>query len=315
MINRRLLRIKAVQVLYSYYKSAEKKSVQAAENELMHSVDKSFELYHLFLLLPIEVTRLEQQKIDRNKAKHITSEHDLNPNTNFVSNKLVALLSDNEALNTFREDSGISWKNHPELIKQLYEIVLATPAYEEYMAIENPTFEEDKQFWIRIFRKNLPEFEELGNVLEEISIYWNDDSDLILNMAQKTIKNLDIEKGAKNALMPQYKDIEDRDFVVKLVHQTILKGKEYQDEIEAATKHWDMERIAFMDSLVMKAALAEMVAFPGIPIKVTLNEYIDIAKSYSTKKSGLFINGVLDNVVVKLKKEGKIKKVGRGLIE
>lgn len=314
MINRRLLRIKAVQVLYSYYKSQDK-SLQAAENELMHSVDKSYELYHLFLLLPIEITQYEQQILDRNKAKRLASDIDLNPNTNFVANKLVEQLSSNESLTEFREDNGISWKNHPELIKKLYEIISETEAYSELMALENPSYDDDKQFWVRIFRKTLPEVEELGNVLEEISIYWNDDSDLILNMAQKTIKKFEQEKGAENKLMPLFKDEEDKEFAKRLIHKTILKGKEFNEEIDAATKHWDMDRIAFMDYLVMKTAIAEMVAFPGIPIKVSLNEYIDIAKSYSTKKSGLFINGVLDTIVTKYKKEGKIKKVGRGLIE
>lgn len=314
MINRRLLRIKVVQILFSYYKSIDK-SLSAAKKELNFSIEKSYELYHYFLLLPYELIKYEQKIIDRNKTKKLPSELDLNPNTRFVDNKVGELLRENNGLIQFQNTNKISWVNNPELIKDLYTLVSSSQVYKDYMSAEASGFNEDRAFWVKIFKKILPEFEALGDLLEEMSIYWNDDSELVLSMAMKTIKNMKEEDGENYALMPLFKDDDDRLFAEKLMLKTILNNDEYQKLVEEATKHWDMERLAFMDNLIMKAAISEIMTFKNIPIKVSLNEYIEIAKNYSTQKSGVFINGVLDTIANQLQQEGKVNKIGRGLME
>ncbi len=303
-----------MQVLFAYYNS-EDKSVAGAEKELKFSIDKSYEMYHYFLLLPNELAKYAQKIIDRNKSKKLPTEADLNPNTRFVDNKIVHLLRENDDLIRYQQAHSISWVNHPELIKELYQTILNTEYYTEFMEGEAEGFEADRNFWVKVYKKVLPEFEPLGELLEELSIYWNDDAELVLSMAMKTIKAMEEEADENYELMELFKDEDDRNFASRLLRKTILKGSEFQGWIEEMTKHWDMERLAFMDNVIMKAALAEILEFKNIPVKVSLNEYIEIAKNYSTPKSGLFINGVLDNIVSKLKREDKIVKVGRGLME
>ncbi len=314
MINRRLLRIKVVQILFAYHNS-EAKSLASADKELNFSIDKAYELYHYFLLLPKELANYAQKIIDRNKTKNLPTESDLNPNTRFVDNRIVALLRYNDELIQYQNNHKLSWANHPELIKNLYHTIEKTEYFQEFMNAEEDSFQNDKTFWTRIFKKVLPEQEALGELLEEMSIYWNDDAELVLSMAMKTIKGFKEDSDETYPLMPLYKDEDDREFVKKLLRNAILKGSEYQAAIEEMTKHWDMERLALMDNLIMKVALSEIVEFKNIPVKVSLNEYIDIAKMYSTQKSGLFINGVLDSIVNKYKQEQKIVKVGRGLLD
>lgn len=314
MINRRLLRIKVVQILFSYYNSTNK-SLAAAEKELQFSIEKAYELYHYFLLLPNELAKYAQKIIDRNKTKQLPSEEDLNPNLRFVDNRIVTLLRENDDLIRFQHQHKISWVNQPELIKELYLQITSSTFYEEFMNGSEEGFESDKTFWTKVYKKLIPEFTPLGDLLEELSIYWNDDSELVLSMAMKTIKGLKEDSDATYDLMPLYKDEDDKKFSIKLLRGVILKDQELQQAIEEVTKHWDMDRLAFMDNLLMKAALAEIIEFKNIPVKVSLNEYIEIAKNYSTPKSGLFINGVLDSIVIKLTEAKKIKKVGRGLME
>lgn len=314
MINRRLLRIKVVQILFSYYKSIDK-SMSSAKKELNFSIEKSYELYHYFLLLPNELIKYEEKIIERNKSKKLPTEEDLNPNTRFVDNKAVALLRENNALIKYQNIHKLSWVNHPELIKDLYNLVSSSDAYKDYMEDEVTSFSNDVAFWVKVYKKVLPEFEALGDLLEEMSIYWNDDSELVLSMAMKTIKNMKETDNEDYPLMELFKDEDDRVFAEKLLVKTILNNDEYQKLVEDATKHWDMERLAFMDNLIMKVAIAEIISFKNIPVKVSLNEYIEIAKNYSTQKSGVFINGVLDTIAADLQKQGKLSKVGRGLME
>lgn len=313
MINRRLLRIKVVQILFSYYKSIDK-SLPSAKKELQFSIEKSYELYHYFLLLPNELLKYEEKIIERNKSKKLPTSEDLNPNTRFIDNKAVAQLRENNSLITYQNTNKLSWVNHPELIKDLYNLIASTDLYRDYMDAEESDFERDCAFWVKVYKKILPEVEAVGDLLEEMSIYWNDDSELVLSMAMKTIKSMKETDDENYPLMSLYKDEDDRIFAEKLLVKTILNGEEYQALIEDASKHWDMERLAFMDNLIMKVAIAEIISFKNIPIKVSLNEYIEIAKNYSTQKSGTFINGVLDTIADKLQKQGKVNKMGRGLI-
>ncbi|MFB6317911.1 transcription antitermination protein NusB [Saccharicrinis sp. FJH54] len=314
MINRRLLRIKVVQVLYAYYQS-EDKSIADAEKELLFSIDKTHELYYYFLQLIIEITIYAERKIEQNRSKKLPSHEDLNPNTNFIDNKFVNQLRENETFTRFINTKKLSWVNYPELIKNLFHEIRESEYYNDFMALKEPSYEDDKTLWVKLFKKIITDSEELGNALEEISIYWNDDAELILSMVQKTIKKFDPAKGNRQELLPIFKDLEDLDYVKILLRQAILNAKDYQEDISNTVQNWDVDRLAFMDMLIMQVSIAEAVEFSNIPVKVSINEFIEISKMYSTHKSSVFINGVLDKIIKSYISTGKIKKTGRGLME
>ncbi|HER08421.1 MAG TPA: transcription antitermination factor NusB, partial [Bacteroides sp.] len=214
----------------------------------------------------------------------------------------------------FVEQHKLNWSNYPELIREIYNKVVSTEEYDTYITSGENDYAGDKRMITHIYSHVIFPNESLAQILEEQSIFWNDDLEFITGMIVKTIKKYREEEGPDKPLMELYKNEEDRDFVIRLFRQTILHREEYVDYIRQNTKNWDLERIAFMDILIMQMAIAELVGFPSIPTKVTLNEYLDISKFYSTSKSSIFINGVLDKVVVQLKNDKKIVKSGRGLI-
>jgi len=313
MISRRLIRIKTSHILYAYFKSSDP-SINKFEKELFFSIDKSFELYHLLLLLIVEVKKYALAKIDLAKNKRVPNYEDLNPNLRLVENKVIEQIEDNISFKKYIEEKKISWVNYPELIKQLYQEMINSDMYTSYMNGTNNSYNEDKKFVIGFYQAYLDTSDLLYQILEEQSIYWNDDVEFIINMVVKTIKDFKEEEGVGAKLLPLFKNNDDRDFAKNLFRKTILNHEEYTELIEKNTKNWDVERIAFMDVLFMQQAIAEVIEFPSIPVKVTLNEYIEIIKYYSTKKSSTFINGILDKIVFTLDKEGKVKKTGRGLI-
>ncbi len=314
MINRRLLRIKVMQILYSYYKS-ENNTLQSASKELQHSIDKSYEQYLLFLQIPMEVTHYAERVVEKKKNKHLPSPEDLEPNRRFVDNQFVAQLNESDMMINKLSQIPVSWAQHEEFIPKFYRMITESEIYAEYMAAEETSFDADKAIWARIFKLLIARSEELGDLLEDMSIYWNDDAELVLGMVQKTIKSFDKEKGSDQLIMRLYKDSEDAEFGARLLNRSVMDEKDFNDRIVEKTQHWEADRIAFIDKLLMQIALAEVVNFPSIPVKVSINEYLDIAKSYSTTKSALFINGVLDSIIKDLKKEGKFHKSGRGLLE
>ncbi len=313
MINRRLLRVKSVQTLYAYY-SDNDKSIKQAEVELFHSIDKTYELYHLMLLLVKDVSDFARMRNEKNRSKHFPSEEELNPNTRLAENRVVKVLEVNEPFNKYLSQVKVSWSNHPELIRDVYKIIIESSVYEEFIATKD-NFEEDQKFWIKVFKKLVPNIEIIADTLEEMSIYWNDDLELVLGMVQKTIRGFGPEDISEKAIMPLFKDEDDIDFVKKLFRTAILQGESFKKTIGDVAANWDVERFAFIDIIIMQTAVSELVCFPHIPVKVTLNEYIDIAKIYSTEKSGNFVNGVLDKVADRLTADGTLKKTGRGLME
>ena len=314
MINRRLLRIKVVQVLYAYYQSKDK-SIADAEKELLFSIEKTHELYYYFLQLIIEITIYAERKIEQNRSKKLPSYEDLNPNSNFIDNKFVKQLRVNETFQSFTNHKKLSWVNYPELIKNLFYEIQESDYYNDFMALKAPTYDDDKTLWVKLFKRIITDSEELGNTLEDISIYWNDDAELILSMVQKTIKKFELKNGSVQELLPIFKDLEDLDYVKILLRQSILNSKEYQEDISNTVQNWDVDRLAFMDMLIMQVSIAEAVEFSNIPVKVSINEFIEISKMYSTLKSSVFINGVLDKIIKSYIGSGKIKKTGRGLME
>ena len=313
MISRRQLRIKALQSLYAYYKTGED-SMQRSEKELHKNIEKAYELYHYLLILVIDVVLYAESRIELARNKRIPTAEDLNPNTRFIDNALVQQIRNNRELLLFLDQHKLNWSDNPELVKDLYLKLLDSEEYREYMLAEDNSYAADKKM-VSVFYTHLVFPNELlASILEEQSIFWNDDMEFITGMIVKTIKRFKEEDGGNKPLMTLYKNEEDRDYVVRLFRQTILHRDEYVDYIKQNTRNWDLERIAFMDILLMQMAIAELIAFPSIPTKVTLNEYLEISKFYSTNKSNIFINGVLDKVVMQLKEEKKFRKTGRGLI-
>ncbi len=303
-----------MQILYSYYKS-EGSTLESAQNELQHSIQKSYEQYLLFLQIPTEVTDYARSIIEKRRQKHLPSQEDLNPNTRFIDNQFVAQLNTSTMFNKLLKDTSVSWANNEDIIPTFYKKIVESDLYNEYMSAEDGSYEADKNVWVRIFKNIIYRSEELGELLEDMSIYWNDDAELVLGMVQKTIKAFEQEKGEDQGIMVLYKDLEDKDFAIKLLNKAIRSEKEYSERIDKKTEHWEADRIAFLDRILMQLALTEVENFSSIPIKVTINEYLDIAKSYSTVKSSIFINGVLDSIIKDMKKEDLLKKSGRGLME
>lgn len=313
MVSRRLLRIKTLQICYAYLKSSDQ-SINQTEKDLFFSIQKSYDLYHYLLLLIIDVAAYAESRIELAKQKRIPTQEDLDPNTKFIDNKLIKLLGENLDLKKYLSDHKLSWVNYPELIKNLYLEIRESEIYSKYMSSETRGFTEDKKFVSDIYSKIVINFEPLYQNLEEQSIFWNDDVEFVLGMIIKSLRLFKAASDENVKLMPLFKNEEDRDFVKRLFRKAVLNHKEYEQLVSQFIKNWDVERIAFMDIVVMSLAIAEMVEFTEIPIKVSLDEYIEIAKFYSTEKSNVFINGILDKIVEHLKEEGKIRKIGRGLI-
>jgi len=302
MINRILIRIKVLQIVFAYYHKGNH-DVKTAENELHLSLRRTYDLYYYFLLLIVEITSLRKQQIDLRRMKYLPTDEDLNPNTRFIDNRFALQLAKNEMLIQYVREHGISWAGEKDFLKNALDMILMSDIYNEYLKNPDDSYETDQEFWRSVFRNLICGNEDIEDTLEALSIYWNDDVEIIETFVLKTIKRFKESTGDKQELLPMYKDKEDADFVVQLFRNTIQHDAAYRERIERHTKNWESERVANMDMVVMQVALAELLNFPTIPVRVTLNEYIDAAKYYSTPKSGVFINGVLDSIVKELKKE------------
>ena len=307
MINRVLIRLKVIQVIYAYYQNGGK-NLEAAEKELFYSLSKAYDLYKYLLALMIEVTQFADRRIDNRRHKLRPTYEDLNPNTRFIDNAFIAQLMQNVQLEEFRANQKRTWDDEGDFVKHLFEQIEQTKAYQEYMAKEALTYEDDRELWRKLYRSTIAQNETIDEILEEQSLYWNDDKAIVDTFVLKTIKRFEPENGAEQELMPEYKDDEDKEFARKLLRTAITGAEAYRKLMENNAKNWDMERFAFMDILIMQVALAEIFAFPSIPVSVSLNEYVEIAKMYSTPKSGSFINGMLDSIVSQLKSENKLNK-------
>ncbi|PIF06686.1 MAG: transcription antitermination factor NusB [Draconibacterium sp.] len=313
MISRRIIRTKALQVLYAFY-SNEEHSINNTEKELFFSIQKSYDLYYYLMLLLIDISVYAENRIEIKRNKHQPTEKDLNPNTKFIENQIISQLKENKQLETYLNQRKLSWVNHPDLIKELYLIMIESEVYHNYMESPERSYKEDERFIKRLFEKIILTSEELYLTLEEQSIYWNDDVEFVISMIVKTIKHFSKSAGSEQKLMPMFKDQEDRDFARDLLRKSVINHEELRELIKTYSKNWDVDRIAFMDVLIMQLAIAEFLYFPSIPSKVTMNEYIELSKFYSTEKSRNFINGILDKSLKELKKRGKVIKTGRGLI-
>jgi N utilization substance protein B len=313
MISRRILRIKILQLLYAYFQEGDGE-INKAEKALFYSIQKSYDLYHYLLLLIIEIADYAYSRIEIALQKKIPSYEDLHPNTKFVENLIIGLLRKNKQLNEYLSHSKLSWSQTPELIKKLHNKIRMAPFFKEYMENTGKSFAEDQKLIIDIYTKEIATFEGLYQVLEEQSIFWNDEVEFIIGMIVKTLRKFRENNDENVPLMPLFKNEEDKEFAKHLFRKSIVNQKESRAMVEKFTENWDIDRIAFMDFLILEMAITEAIEFPFIPTKVTINEYLEIAKTYSTEKSRIFINGLLDKIFKHLKETEKIKKTGRGLI-
>jgi N utilization substance protein B len=313
MISRRLLRIKALLILYAFNRK-EADDLEVAEKELIISIDKTFELYHLILLLILDIADVANEKIELARNKKIPNEIDLNPNLRFVENRLLKQLSLNSDLQKYIREKKLSWSSYSELPRKLYNQMIIWDEYKKYMSADTAGYSEDKKFINKLLAELILKSDDLESALEEQSIYWNDDLDFVTMMIEKTFRSFKAGTDEKVKLMGLYKNSEDEEFVKTLLRKVILHSDKYTQLIDSNTTNWEIERIALMDTLVMRLAITELVQFEEIPVKVTLNEYIEIAKFYCTAKSGIFVNGILDKIVREMREKNLFVKRGRGLI-
>ena len=313
MLNRRMLRIKVMQALYGFFQSGSS-DLGIAENGLFRSLDRIYDLYLLQFLLFDGLHREALRDREESRKKFFPDEEDLMVTTAFTENPFLLAVSESESLRKAINARKLSWHKHPDISEKIFRRIKQMPEYKLYIHKPEPTLQVHKDFLRDVIKNVLWEEEYLQGIYEEENIHWGDDIDLVNITVLKAVENFNPDRGIQ--LTGLYKDEkEDMDFVRTLFRRNILNNDELEQRITPNTKNWEVERIAYMDMLLMKMAVCELLEFPSIPIKVSLNEYIEISKLFSTPKSNSFINGILDKIALQLKEEGKIKKTGRGLIE
>ena len=311
MLNRRHLRVKVLQSLYAYHQS-HNQDIASGEKELLYGIEKIYDLYLYQLTLLGELISQEERIMEENRLKRLPSPADLNPNRRFVDNACLKMIAENENLQKRASARKISWSNNQELVRKLLSKLKSQKYYAEYLDSSDEGPEEDTRFVIKLFKKDILPFELLHSFYEEQSIYWIDDWELVSKMLIKTLKQSDISNG-KLALMDLFKDETDKGFAIELFRKAIINHRSFNEIISSKTRNWDVERIALMDMIIMEMALTEVLKFQDIPVKVSLNEYIELSKMYSTPKSKVFVNGVLDKLVEQFNREGKIHGASSGL--
>lgn len=306
MINRKLIRVKIVQLTYAYYQNGHH-NMDTAEKELLFSLSKAYDLYNYLLGLIVAITQEERRRVDI-ATRRAEREGTETPSQRFAFNKFATQLEENKQLNLFMEDKKMSWENDVEAVRKLCDQIERSPLYQEYMMSDAEDYETDRELWRRIYRTLIQGNEDLDVILEEKSLYWNDDKEIVDTFVLKTIKRFDPANKADQELLPEYDDTEDREYALKLFRSTILNADTYQRYMSETSRNWNFSRLAYMDVVLMQIAIAEMLTFPNIPISVTINEYVDLAKLYSTPKSGGYINGMLDAIARHLVDTGRLLK-------
>lgn len=304
MLNRRHLRVKVLQSLYAYFQS-HGKGLEEGERELLHGIEKIYDMYLYQLTLLAELLTQEERIQEENRAKRLPSPEDLDPNMGFLENRCLQMIAGDETLASKAKKRGVRWRENRELVRKELQRIKQQRYFREYLESRDGEWETDVRFVIRMIKKSILPSEALHSFYEEKSIYWIDDWELVNMMLVRTLKQ-SAEKGEHLLLMGLYKDPGDKAFARALFHKTILNHEDFNGVISAKTKNWDIERIALMDMIIMEMALAEILKFPEIPVKVSLNEYIELSKIYSTPKSKVFVNGVLDKLVEEFIRDNKI---------
>ena len=309
MINRVLIRTKVVQNLYSYMLTRPERTLSAALKELDSCLEKTYELYHYLLRLPVELTHIQEMRLDEARNKYMPTEEELNPNMKFVNNRLVKALADNEALQQYAQEKTVTWNDDPIFERLMLDKVLKSDLYSEYMSDEEDNMTADSLLWQQLMKQILLPDENMMDAIEQRCLYWSeDDLELAGQFVNKTFRR--IAEGVEDAVLPMFKDEEDSVFGKELFTATVSQMDENNDIINGLVEssRWDKDRIVLMDRIIMCTAIAELRTFDKIPAAVTLNEYIDLAKNFSTAASGKFVNGILNNAVKQLRKDGKTVK-------
>ncbi|MBO5587043.1 MAG: transcription antitermination factor NusB [Prevotella sp.] len=306
MINRELIRIKAVQLTYAYFQNGNH-NLDNAEKELMFSLTKAYHLYNTLLLLIVAITRMARKHYDIASAK-AEREGFAGPSARFAFNKFAVQLEENKQLKEFVEDQKNLWDDKAEFVKNLYLQMEQSETYQEFIASSDDDYETHREVWRKLYKLFIQNNDDLSLTLEEDSIYWNDDKEVVDTFVLKTIKRFDPANGDSQELLPEYTDDEDKEYAQKLFHATIVNADQYQRYMTEASRNWDFSRLAYMDVVIMQLAIAEMMTFPNIPVNVTINEYVSLAKLYSTSRSGGYINGMLDAIARHLIDKGILLK-------
>lgn len=309
MINRELIRQKTVQIVYSYYLNQQQegssKGLSTVEKELIFSMDKAYEMYHAMLYLLVEVQRVAVEDVEfkemRSRQLSLTAPID----RRMAENRLLTMISENEALKEWAEQNNQFWSLDINMIENMYRAFIQTEDYQRYLEQE-PSFEADSNIIRRFYRTMVCENEEINIALEDKSIYWNDDRHIIDTFVLKTLKLFKENTTTDMALLPQYQSQDDLQYAINLLRHSIKNDQYYRSLIEQYAKGWDMHRIAMMDIIIMQTALAEIISFPSIPIPVSINEYVNISKMYSTQKNWTYVNAALDAITKQLQAEHKI---------
>ncbi len=312
MLTRRHIRVKVMQSLYAYFQS-ENDSLQTEEKFLMKSMDEMYDLYLLLLDLFVEIKDYAEDYMEKSQRKHLASEEEIDPNKKFVNNVIFGWLEGNSALTKLLEIRKLdNWKKDDEYVAILWDEIRNSETFLNYMSSRTSTFEEDKKFVINIFKEVIAPNDKLYDYLEDRKITWVDDLPLVNTAIVKMLQKVKPEK--EPVLTKLYKSSDDKDYAVELFRKTLLNDEKLAGEMEGKTPNWDKDRIADLDTILIKMAICEFLHFPSIPVKVSINEYLEIAKEYSTPKSSIFINGILDKLSKEYKEEGKLNKMGRGLM-
>ncbi len=306
MINRELIRIKVVQLTYAYYQNGSK-NIESAEKELIFSLSKAYDLYNYLLALIVGITQESRRHLEvaQSRAKR---EGTAMPSQRFAYNRFALQLEENHMLNDFMESQKKSWSDEPEFLKNIFTQISESQIYKDYMASPEDSYAADRELWRKLYRTLIENNAELDALLEEQSLYWNDDKEIVDTFVLKTIKRFDEKNKASQKLLPEYDSEEDKDYARKLFRATIMNADEYQHYMSEASRNWDFSRLAYMDIVIMQIAIAEMMTFPSIPVNVTINEYVELAKLYSTPRSAGYINGMLDAIARHLIETGHLLK-------
>jgi len=310
MINRELIRLKVVQLVYAYYQN-EDKPLDVAEKELTFSLEKAYDLYLYLLTLLTELRKHAERKdavrLAREKRTGVAA-GGISPDERFANNLFLIQLSENQALIAYQEKQKSEWPEESAFVKKLYTQLTEGETFTLYLQKEDFSYEADRELIRKLYKTHICGNDDFEPLLEEHSLYWNDDKEIVDSFVMKTIKRFNAKSKSTQELLPVYAAEEDREFAHRLFRATLVRGTELRDMIRQGTKNWEFNRLAFMDVIIIQIALAEILTFDSIPVNVTFNEYLDIAKVYSTPRSASYINGMLEGIVKKLREEGRTTK-------
>jgi N utilization substance protein B len=314
VVNRRHIRVKVMQSIYAMHQNGSD-NLEGQEKFLFYSIDAIQDLYLIMLSSLIEMAKKEKVFLHLSSQKHLATLEERNPNNKFINNSIFQLLEDNNSLSVALENRKITnWNIHDDYINLLLTSLKESKLYAKYMSTSVITFEEDKQFVVDLFSEIIVPNEKLYEYLEDDKLTWIDDIPVVNTHIVKQLKAIKSAEDESFRVPKLFKDADDKDFAKDLFRKTVLNEKELAKEFDSKTPNWDMDRIAEIDTIILKMAICELLKFPSIPVKVTLNEYLELAKEYSTPKSSIFINGILDNLVKEFQTNKKMIKAGRGLM-